>query len=147
MSLFTCVRFFAQAQIHADGGEGEFQVHYLRESASSAGNSGFGCGWPRWEIRGSNVCPLFSGERRPPLGLFSSAISATARAMKPNEITAQISVVKSSLFQHPDSQHLAHKRSHRAPTTGPSLRQSIYHLAFIIYTFPQSPLTKIRTYG
>jgi hypothetical protein len=40
-------------QIHADGGEGEFQVHYLRESASSAGNSGFGCGWPRWVIRGS----------------------------------------------------------------------------------------------
>ena len=39
-------------QIHADGGEGEFQVHYLRVSASSAGNSGFGCGWPRWVIRG-----------------------------------------------------------------------------------------------
>jgi hypothetical protein len=40
----------------------------------------------------------------------------------------------SSPFQHPDSQHLAKKRSHRAP--------AIYHLAFIIYTFPQSPLDK-----
>jgi hypothetical protein len=27
--------------------------HVLRGERQSAGNSGFGCGWPRWEIRGS----------------------------------------------------------------------------------------------
>jgi len=40
-------------QIHADNEPGILLLPYLRVSASSAGNSGFGCGWPRWVVRGS----------------------------------------------------------------------------------------------
>jgi hypothetical protein len=42
------------------------------------------------EIRGSNGSSMFSGEYQSPLDLFPSAITATARARKPDEITAQI---------------------------------------------------------
>jgi hypothetical protein len=91
--------------------------------------------------------------------VFLCALRDSARAMKPSPFDCDAarcvhsafcislkSAAKSPPFQHPDSQHLAQKPSHRAPTTGQCPLQSIYHLAFIIYTSPQSPLTKIRTY-
>jgi prepilin-type N-terminal cleavage/methylation domain-containing protein len=40
-------------QMHADIEFGVALLPHLRASASSAGNSGFGCGGPRWEIHGS----------------------------------------------------------------------------------------------
>jgi len=40
-------------RMHADNVCRVALLPHLRASASSAGNSGFGCGGPRWEIRGS----------------------------------------------------------------------------------------------
>ena len=53
-------------QMHADIEFGVALLPHLRASASSAGNSEFGCGWPRWVIRGSFLSSC--GCQEPPLG-------------------------------------------------------------------------------